>query len=101
MKLKIVNKKKFRSRVLIVAIAFFAIIFNIRNSASSEGIIEYKTISVNSGDTLWSIAEQEQVQNKYYKNSDIRKIVSNLKEVNNLSSCDLTENQCLKIPTVL
>lgn len=101
MKLKIINKKKFKKRLILLAFIFFCALFNIKNSASSEGIVEYKTITVNSGDTLWSIAEYEQSQNNYYKNSDIRKIVSNIKEVNNLESCNLTEKQSLKIPTTL
>ena len=66
-----------------------------------QGKIVNVTITVNSGDTLWSIAEYEQSQNEYYKNSDIRKVVSNIKQVNNLETCDLVENQNLIIPTTL
>lgn len=101
MKIKIVNRKKFRKSLILSTFILFGILFSIKNSASSEGIIEYKTITVNSGDTLWSIAEYEQSQNEYYKNSDIRKVVSNIKQVNNLKTCDLTENQSLIIPTTL
>lgn len=101
MKLKIVNHKKFRKSIIISAIVTLAVLFNIKNSASSEGIVNYKTITVNTGDTLWSIAENEQSENEYYKNTDIRKIVSNIKQVNNLETCDLAENQSLLIPTTL
>lgn len=101
MKIKIVNHKKFRKSLILSAFIILAVLFNIKNSASSEGAINYKTITVNSGDTLWSIAEYEQSQNEYYKNSDIRKVVSNIKQVNNLETCDLAENQNLIIPTTL
>ena len=100
MKLKIVNQKKFRKRLILCSFILFCILFNIKNSCSSEEIVEYKTITVNNGDTLWSIAEYEQSENKYYKNSDIRKIVSDIKQVNNLKSCNLTIKQNLKIPTI-
>jgi len=101
MKLKIVNHKKFRKSLILSALIILGILFNIKNTASSEEAINYKTITVNSGDTLWSIAEYEQAQNEYYKNSDIRKVVSSIKQVNNLSSCNLVESQNLLIPTNL
>lgn len=101
MKLKIVNHKKFRKSLIVSAFIIFGILFSIKNSASSEGISEYKTITVNSGDTLWSIAEYEKSSNSYYKDEDIRDVVLNIKKVNNLDSCNIVENQSLIIPTAL
>ena len=57
MKLKIVNKKKFIKRAILVLIVLLFAILNANNRSSSEGIQQYKTITVNSGDTLWSIAQ--------------------------------------------
>lgn len=98
MKYKIVNKGKFFRRVILLFIVLFFIITNIKNSTSSAQIQNYKTITVNSGDTLWKIAQYEQSENDYYKKQDIRDIVLNIKEVNNLKSSSLTINQNLKIP---
>lgn len=101
MRIKIVNQRKFRRRVILVVFILSCLLFNIRNTASSEAKIEYKTITVSSGDTLWSIAKNEQEENKYYEDLDIREIVSNIKKVNNLESSNLTVEQALKIPTTL
>lgn len=101
MKIRIANHSKFRRRVILVVFILSCIIFNIKNSASSEAKIEYKTLTINSGDTLWSIAKMEQENNEYYKDSDIREIVSSIKEVNNLSTSNLTVEQSLKIPTTM
>lgn len=101
MKLKIVNKSKFfRSFILLFVVILFALL-SFFNKSSSEEIQHYKTITVNSGDTLWSIAQYEKNENAYYKDSDIREIVYDIKEINNLSSSNLSINQNLKIPTVM
>lgn len=100
MKIRIVNHRKFRSRIILVVFILSCILFNINNTVSSKERIEYKTVTVTSGDTLWSIAEIEQESNQYYKDSDIREIISNIKEINNLSSSNLYIEQNLKIPVV-
>lgn len=101
MRLKIVNRKKFRKSIILFSIILFGMVFGLKSTVSSEGIIQYKTITVKKGDTLWGIAEYEQNENSYYKDKEIQKIVSDLKKVNNLDSCNLTEKQNLKIPTKL
>lgn len=98
MKVKIVNKKKFIKRFIILNVIVLGIIFNYKNSCSSAQISNYKTITVNNGDTLWKIAQYEQYENEYYKGSDIREIVHSIKEINNLKSSNLSVNQNLKIP---
>lgn len=92
--MKIVNTKKFiRSIFLITFILFFAII----KSSFSYSKTEYKTLYVKSGDTLWSIANS--LQNaEYYKGRDIRFIINNIKEINNLANSNIIINQKLKIP---
>lgn len=99
MKLKIVNKKKFIRGTSLVIVALYFILCATTNKVSSNEILTYKTITVNSGDTLWSIAQSEQLENDYYKDLDIRKIVHNIKEVNNLKTSNLSIQQNLKIPT--
>lgn len=100
MKIKIVNHRKFRSRIILVVFILSCIVFNINNSVSSEEKIEYKTVTVSNGDTLWSIAKSEQETNQYYEKNDIREIISNIKEINNLNSSNLYSEQNLKIPVV-
>lgn len=99
MKLKIVNKKKFMRRFILLIFALCFILLNGQNKASSEEIQSYKVITVTNGDTLWSIAQNEQAENDYYKDFEIREIVYNIKNVNNLKNSNLTVKQNLKIPT--
>ena len=87
MKIKIINHRKFRRRVILILFILCCIVFNIKNSASSEAKIEYKTITVSRGDTLWTIAQREQ-------------IISDIKNINNLKSSSLSIEQNLNIPTI-
>ncbi len=99
MKLRIVNKSKFLRGFILLFVVLLFVLFNFCNKSQSEEIQHYKTITVNSGDTLWSIAQYEKDQNEYYKDLDIREIVYNIKEVNNLKTSNLQINQNLIIPT--
>ena len=100
MKLKIINHRKFRKRFILIVFILCCIVFNIKNSASSEAKIEYKTITVSNGDTLWTIAEKEQKRNKYYEEKDVREIISDIKAINNLQSSNLSVEQNLNIPII-
>lgn len=100
MNLKITNKKKFiRSVLIILGMIIFIILF-IGNISFSHGENNYKTIYVAKGDTLWSIAKEEQQNNSYYENKSIREVVSNIKTINNLSNSNLSINQKLVIPSI-
>lgn len=94
--MKIKNKFKFiRSSILIIFILsiFFCkatLSYKIKN-------IEYTEIHVESGDTLWTIAENLKENNLYYKNKDIREIVYEIKSMNNLSNSSIYINQVLLI----
>ena len=59
---------------------------------------KYKEEYVYSGDTLWSIAQNELENNKYFEGKDIRYVIEELKKVNNLSNSNLTEGDKIKIP---
>ena len=95
--MKIVNKVKFLKTICILgAIIFFFIMFS--NNTYSKGEIKYKEEYIYSGDTLWSIAEKEIANNKYFKNKDIRTVVFELRSVNEFSSSELYVGQKIRIP---
>ena len=73
------------------------ILYSIFNNTYSYKKVNYKTIYVSAGDTLWSIARMEKGNNEYYKNMEIREIVCNIKKLNSLKNSSLYENQKLKI----
>ncbi len=97
--MKIKNLSKFvRSLIVVIGIVIF--ISLITNKTLSHAEKEYKTICVDRGDTLWSIASIEAETNSYYKNKDIRYIINDIMEENDLDSKTLSINQELQIPTM-
>lgn len=93
------SKKKFiRAIILIIGITI-GINLLITTKAYSHQETKYKTVAVVSGDTLWNIAEKEKKSNTYYKGKDIRYVMDDIKEVNNLKSSNLKADQLLDIPT--
>lgn len=100
MKLKITNKRKFKRTVLIIIFGMLLILFLALNNAYSNGEIKYKQEYIYSGDTLWTIAEDEAKNNKYYENKDIRNIISEIKQINNIQNGELKVGQKIEIPTL-
>ena len=95
--MKIVNKGKFIKTNLILIIIVGAIIGFTTNTYSKVKT-KYKEEYVYSGDTLWSIAQNELENNKYFEGKDIRYVIEELKKVNNLSNSNLTEGDKIRIP---
>lgn len=85
---------KNRKRFIIVIAALVIIITTLICTMAVYGYkeVQYKTIQVDRGDTLWSIAE------KYSGNSDIRKYIYEVKKVNNLPSSQIFEGDELIVP---
>lgn len=96
--MRIVNKKKF-IKMIILIIGLISISFIcFSNICFSKEEVKTKTIYVSNGDTLWTIARQEQENNIYYENKDIRDIIYQIKKLNNLQNNDnLMEGQKLII----
>ena len=65
----------------------------------SKQEIHYKVTYVDFGETLWSIAKEEQEINKYYEGKDIRTVINDIKHSNNLKDSNLYEGMELKIPS--
>ena len=95
--MKIVNKKRFIKSSLILMLILGTFIFFTTNTYSKVEI-KYKEEYIYSGDTLWSIAENELKNNKYFENKDIREVISELKKLNNLSNSNLMVGDKIKIP---
>ena len=95
----VINKKKFFRAIFIIAGVIFFISLFFSNISFSHQDLTTKSIAVSNGDTLWSIAKVEQEQNSYYQGKDVRDIIQDIREVNNLTSCNLKINQVLEIPT--
>ena len=95
--MKIVNKRKFFRSISILLLIISSLMF-FSKSTYSRGEITYKENFIYSGDTLWSISKNEIANNKYFENRDIRDVVSELKNINNLSESNLEVGDKIKIP---
>lgn len=99
MKLKIVDMRKFIRSLAIVMLSILFLLFTGLSNTYSKGEVRYKEQYIYQGDTLWSIAQQEAKQNKYYENEDIRIIVNEIRTINNMDNSNLKVGQKIKIPT--
>lgn len=92
--MKIINRKKFIRGLLILIglISLFAC-----KSTFSFSTPNYKKVYVTNNETLWEIAQDEAINNNYYRGKDIRAIVDSIKNINNLKESTLYEGQELLI----
>lgn len=99
MKLKIVNVKKFflNCTMLLEIVVICGIIFTNKSYSKSEEV--YKNETIVQGETLWEIAKNEKNNNDYYKDKDVRYIVYDLQQINNLLNTNLIDGQEIIIPT--
>lgn len=85
---KIYLKRPERLVMSIVIIIFIIIgVFGFQNVSLGDSIPEYVTITVSKGDTLWTIARN------YYQENDVRSIVEEIKEINNLKNSNIKAGQ--------
>ncbi len=101
--LKIVNMKKFvRSFSILMLIVLGIIFFSTKTSLShnENSQMNYDTLIVMQGDTLWQIALNQQEENPYYENKDVRDIIEHIKKTNQLQGSGLKVGQTLKVPTI-
>lgn len=98
MHIKIVDKKRFfRTTAIILFIIILLLCFWFNNTYSRTEI-RYFEAYINNGDTLWSIASEQAQTNQYFRNKDIRNIVQELKEINNISNENLNVGRKILIP---
>ena len=61
--------------------------FGFQNVSLGDSIPEYVTITVSKGDTLWTIARD------YYQEKDVRDVIEQIKEINNLKNSNIKVGQ--------
>ncbi|NLL06229.1 MAG: LysM peptidoglycan-binding domain-containing protein [Clostridiaceae bacterium] len=83
------NKARFYIFVLVLFVSVFAVFSVVQAYGYKE--TELKVIRVNSGDSLWAIAE------KYNKKGDIREYIYELKKINNLNDSNIIAGSELKV----
>lgn len=98
--MKIVNVKKFVRSIVVVLLIIFGVSIICAKGTLSHKEAEYKKIYVSEGDTLWTIAGEMQKSNDYYKNKDIRYIISDIRKINNLETSNIYVNQELMVPVI-
>lgn len=92
-----INLKKFIRALIIVIGITILITFLATKSIYSYEKLKTKTIYTNKGDTLWNIALDEKENNKYYKDKNIREIVYDIKQINNMQDSIILPGEALKI----
>ncbi len=83
--------------MLLIIVMSISVIFNIGGVyAGGKGheSVAYYAITVESGDTLWSIAQRYSDSNK----TDIRRFIYEISNLNGLESSDISIGQQLLIP---
>lgn len=98
--MKIVNLKKFIKSIGFILGIIFVLSLVFSKSSLSHKEIEYHKICVSSGETLWTIAQELQSTNDYYRNKDIRYIITDIQNINNLNTSILYVDQELLIPII-
>lgn len=90
---------KFIRSVVILFVFMLVISLFIGKVVYSHDDISVKGVYVKENDTLWSIATKEQENNEFYKGKSVYYVMDDIKEINNLDSCDLYEGQVLSVNT--
>lgn len=96
--MRIKNMPRFLTSILVIIGLTILLTISISNTAFSKSEQRYKTITVSSGDTLWSIAEDVKDKSLNYSDKEIREVVYDLKEINCLKSSSLQIGQNIQIP---
>ncbi|MBU5426605.1 LysM peptidoglycan-binding domain-containing protein [Tissierella pigra] len=95
---KIINKNRFYSFITSSFIILSLVIFSLLTTNkvhSSIYKIDYKEVKVAEGDTLWTIA-----MNHLPSNMDIRRMVYEIKEFNDMDSGYIYPGNIIKVPVI-
>lgn len=97
-KYRIVNKRRFYLFITFILTIGTIIIFSIFNSVGAHSVFisnPYIEVKVIEGDTLWNIAKEH-----LPSNYDIRKMIYNIKEINDIESANIHPGDIIKIPII-
>lgn len=81
------NPERLLGSILAMICMTVLLMFSVQSVSFGTTTEEYVSIYVCKGDTLWSIAKD------YYNETDIRNRISEIKEINNLTSSNIIEGQ--------
>ena len=85
-------RKGVANLVLFLFILFFLFMFFYYSAGKSQGQAPGREVTVEKGDTLWEIAL------RHYPNTDPRKPVAAIKDLNNLKTSMIYPGQKLRLP---
>ncbi|MGE4284448.1 MAG: LysM peptidoglycan-binding domain-containing protein [Clostridia bacterium] len=93
--LRIVNRKKFTMFITIVLALFSTLMVTLTNQTQVNGQSKdnYVFVHIVEGNTLWDIAKEYNLGNK-----DIRKVVEDIMDENNMETAMLYPEQIIKVP---
>lgn len=92
-KYKLQNKKRFIIAICIVLSVIISTTLLVTRRPEGKTDEIYKEIIIHSGDTLWDIAVEH-----FDESYDIRKVIYDIKKLNDLSSSELSIGQIVKLP---
>ena len=95
-KLIIVSPLRFFISICIVVGLLVGVIVALFNQAQAETYTSYKEVEIVEGDTLWEIAAKHTDNN-----TDIREVIYDICELNNIKSCDIAVGDTIVVPTNL
>ncbi len=85
------NRRRFCLFIMVLTVLFSSMLFVVTaNGADTQK--DYQTIEVESGDTLWDLAEE------YGNGTDIRRYIEKIKVMNGMSDSGIFEGDILKMP---
>ncbi|MDY6038105.1 MAG: LysM peptidoglycan-binding domain-containing protein [Eubacterium sp.] len=95
MKYRIKHKIRFTVFSVVLILLFITAFNTVTGDIDANGSssVTYKTVTVHSGDTLWSIAKANMNESE-----DIRKYIYEISKYNNVSANSLVAGQTLLIP---
>ena len=95
------DMRKFTLSLIIIILLVIGLTILMGNSkTSSFAETKYKRIYVSTGETLWEIAKIESANNNYYNDRDVRAIIKDIRDINNLDTSNLFPGQELIIPSL-
>ncbi len=97
-KYKIVNKRRFFLSIFTLSLAIITVIslfINSRKVYSFTYKEEHIEVIVKAGDTLWKIAKEHMP-----KDYDIRKMIHEIREINNMETADVYPGDLVKVPII-